>query len=126
MASLLIVDDDEGMVETLVDIMTVRHHHVSTARSAEAAVASVRQHVPDVVLMDIKMPGQDGVQALRAMEEISPDIKVIMMTALTSDPLVVEAYKSMALAILPKPLNLANLLGLVDRVTQSRGDAQRI
>ena len=121
----MIVDDDVGMVETLADILAARRYDVSTARSGEAAVALVGQRTPDVVLMDIKMPGVNGVQALHAMKRTTPGIKVIMMTAFTRDDLVEEARRGTAVAIVPKPLDLDHVLGLVDRLAQSQGDPPR-
>jgi DNA-binding NtrC family response regulator len=126
MSSILIVDDDAGMLETLADIMTARRYDVSTAESGETAVAFVRRREPDVVLMDIKMPGLSGVQALRAMKQIAPDITVIMMTAFTHDELVAEARRATAVAIVAKPLDLDHVLDLIDRVAQSRGDPPEI
>ena len=122
MSSILIVDDDEGMVETLSDILIARRYDVSTAESGERALASVRRREPDVVLMDIKMPGLNGVQTLQAMKAIAPRLKVIMMTAFTRDELVAEAQRAMPVAIVPKPLDLDHVLGLVDRAAQSRDD----
>ena len=120
MSSILIVDDDEGMVETLADILAARHYEVATARSGETALAHTRTRAVDVVLMDIRMPGINGVQALQAMKQTSPEIKVIMMTAFTRDELVAEAQRATAVAIVPKPLDLGYVLDLVDRV--ARGD----
>jgi DNA-binding NtrC family response regulator len=121
MSSILIVDDDAGMVETLGDILSARRFHVSTADSAEAAVAFVRERAPDVVLMDIKMPGMNGVQALQAMKRTVPGIKVIMMTAFTRDELVQEAWSADPVAVVPKPLDLEHVLILVDRVARCDG-----
>ena len=116
MSSILIVDDDEGMVETLADILTARRYDVVTARSGETAVDQAARSPVDVVLMDIQMPGINGVQALHAMKAASPDIKVIMMTAFTRDELVAEAQRAAPVAIVPKPLDLRYVLDLVDRV----------
>lgn len=125
MSSILIVDDDEGMVETLSDILTARRYAVTTADSGESALAQVHQRAFDVVLMDIKMPGLNGVEALQAMKQRHPALKVIMMTAFTRDELVQAARRASAVAIVPKPLDLATVLDLVDRVARSGGDPSR-
>jgi len=122
MSSILIVDDDEGMVETLSDILTARRYAVTTADSGESAVAKVLQRAFDVVLMDIKMPGLNGVEALQAMKQRHPALKVIMMTAFTRDELVQAARRASAVAIVPKPLDLTSVLDLVDRVARSGGN----
>jgi DNA-binding NtrC family response regulator len=125
MSSILIVDDDEGMVETLSDILTARRYAVTTADSGESALAQVHQRAFDVVLMDIKMPGLNGVEALQAMKQRHPALKVIMMTAFTRDELVQAARRASAVAIVPKPLDLASVLDLVDRVARSGDDPSR-
>jgi two-component system NtrC family response regulator/two-component system nitrogen regulation response regulator GlnG len=116
MATILIVDDDVGMVETLEDILMLHRYEVLTADSGEAAVALVKSRAPDVVLMDIRMPGLNGVHALQAMKRTVPDIKVIMMTAFTRDELVEEAWRADPVAVVPKPLDLAHVMTLVQRV----------
>jgi DNA-binding NtrC family response regulator len=121
MASILIVDDDDGMVETLSDILTARQYAVSTAVSGESAMVQVGQREFDVVLMDIKMPGLNGVEALQAMKRVKPALKVIMMTAFTRDELVREARRASAVAVVPKPLDLDSVLALVDRVAAGGG-----
>jgi DNA-binding NtrC family response regulator len=112
--AVLVVDDDAGMVETLADILAARRYRVATAQSGAAAVARLRGDRYDVVLMDIQMPGLNGVDALRAMRALAPDLSVIMMTAYTRHELVEEARQATALEVLTKPLDLDRVLGLID------------
>ena len=119
MSSILIVDDDEGMVQTLSDILSARRYAVSTADSGESALAQVHGTSFDVVLMDIKMPGLNGVEVLQAMKRTNPAIKVIMMTAFTRDELVQAARKASAVAVVSKPLDLDSVLSLVDQTARS-------
>jgi DNA-binding NtrC family response regulator len=118
-SSILIVDDDDGMIETLADIFSARRYVVTTAGSGAAALVRARERRFDVVLMDIKMPGGSGVEALQAMQQAHPGIKVIMMTAFTRDELVREAERANAVAVVPKPLDLDSVLALVDRVVRT-------
>jgi CheY-like chemotaxis protein len=110
---VLLVDDDVGMVETLTDILEARHCRVSFAHSGAAAVSMAAEQAYDAVLMDIQMPGLNGVEALRAIKAQSPGTRVIMMTAYTRDELVAEAERMTGLPVLPKPLDVAEVLGLV-------------
>jgi DNA-binding NtrC family response regulator len=114
--SVLVVDDDSGMVETLQDILSTFRYEVTTACSAASAIRIVRQAHPDVVLMDLRMPGLNGVEALRAMKALAPQMVVIIMTAFTRDDLVDEARRA-ALAILPKPLDMKHVLALLEQAT---------
>jgi DNA-binding NtrC family response regulator len=120
--SVLIVDDDTSMAETLADILIAMHYTVAIADSGETALVSVQKENFDVVLMDIKMDGINGVQALQEMKRSAPSTKVIMMTGYRQDELVEEARKSNAVAIVDKPLDLDHVLGLVKRVAQTSAD----
>jgi len=81
--SVLVVDDDEGTVETLTDILTAKQYRVEIARSGEEAISLARTTPFDAVLMDIVMPGVNGVEALRSIKAVDPETNVIMMTAYT-------------------------------------------
>ena len=112
--SVLVVDDDAGMVETLADILEARRYRVGTAESGASAVQMLRDNRYDVVLMDIQMPGLNGVDALKVMRAMAPDVSVIMMTAFTRHELVEEARQATALAVLGKPLDIERVLRLIE------------
>lgn len=114
--SILLVDDDAGMVDTLTDIFEAVHHRVLAAGSGTAAVAELSRKPVDVVLMDIQMPGLNGVQALRAIKDRAPDLPVIMMTAYTRDELVQEAERISGRAVLRKPLDVGEVLTMIAEV----------
>ena len=116
--SILVVDDDAGTVETLTDILTAKRYQVKTALSGEAAITLTRTAHYDAVLMDIVMPGVNGVEALRAIKTAAPGTNVIMMTAFTRHELVEQAKEGTALAVLPKPLDMDRLLALLERATR--------
>jgi CheY-like chemotaxis protein len=115
--SILVVDDDVGMADTLTDIFQASRYQVATAHSGDAAVAMARSGAYQLVLMDIQMPGLNGVQALTIMKAEGLTPRVIMMTAYTRDELVREAEKQSGFPVLPKPLDLEQLLSLVATAT---------
>ena len=119
--SVLIVDDDEGAVETLTDILTAKQYQVEIARSGEDAISLARTTPFDAILMDIVMPGVNGVEALRSIRAAAPETKVIMMTAYTRHELVEQARKAKAFAVLLKPLDIDRLLVLLDRTVRKNG-----
>jgi DNA-binding NtrC family response regulator len=121
--SILVVDDDLGMADTLTDIFLANRYRVATAHSGEAALAMVRRDAYDLVLMDIQMPGLNGVQALTTMKAEGLAPRVIMMTAYTRDELVREAEKQSGFPVMPKPLDLERVLSLATRVTGRAGRA---
>lgn len=121
--SVLIVDDDVGMVETLVDILEAKAYRVTAAYSGEEAIARAYAAPYDAILMDIRMPGLDGVEALRAIKRGAPATNVIMMTAFTRSELIQAARESTAVAVLPKPLDVDRVLGLLGEITGATGRA---
>jgi DNA-binding NtrC family response regulator len=109
----LVVDDDRSMVRTLADVLMLKGWDVSTAFDGEAALAAVTKEAFDVVLMDVKMPGMDGVAAFKAMKEANPDVRVVLMTAYAAHELMMEAECAGVLRIVPKPINVPELLELL-------------
>ena len=109
----LVVDDDKAMVRTLTDILQLNGWQVRSAYSGEMAVRAAAQEPFDIVLMDVKMPGIDGVAAFKAMKEARPDIRVILMTAYATPDRVSEAEREGVFRILSKPVNVAELFQLL-------------
>jgi DNA-binding NtrC family response regulator len=121
-ASVLVVDDDVGMVDTLGDILVASGYAVARAHSGATAVTMVQRAPYHVVLMDIQMPGLNGVEALRAMKTLAPRTSVIMMTAFTRHDLVEEARRHEAVAVLSKPLDVEQTLALIGSAVRDRGN----
>lgn len=111
---ILVVDDDRAMVDTLCDILELEGWAPERAYSGEDAVAAARSGGPRVVLMDIKMSGLNGVEALRALRKDRPDVKVVLMTAYSASSLLEEAVRAGAVAVLGKPLDPTDLVRLLD------------
>jgi two-component system response regulator HydG len=118
---ILIVDDDRQMVRTLSDILRLRGWDVQGAFSGEEAVECVAVQHYDAVLMDVRMTGMTGVDALKAMKARRPGIRVILMTAYAANELIAEGERQGALRVLSKPVALPGLLELLDQAaTESR------
>ena len=111
---VLVVDDNFGLVETLLDILDVQGYEAVGAESALMAIAKVREQPFDVILMDIKMPGMNGVEAFKEIKKLAPETAVVMMTAHTLPELVEEARREGALAVLAKPLDMERLIIFLD------------
>jgi DNA-binding response OmpR family regulator len=112
--AVLLVDDDQGIVETLADILALKGYEVARAPSGSAAVAMVRRASYGAVLMDIKMPGLNGVDAMKAMKRVDPGLPVIMMTAYSWDHLVIEAKRRTGFEVLFKPLDIERVIHVID------------
>ena len=111
---LLIVDDDRLMVRTLRDILTLRGWETDGVYSGEEAVAAVRVNEYAVVLMDVRMSGITGVEALREMRALRPDLRVILMTAYAASELLAQAERDGALHVFPKPVAIDRLMSMLD------------
>jgi DNA-binding NtrC family response regulator len=92
-ASILLVDDDKDMTETLSDILTDMSYRVETANDGLEAIEKVKTHAFDTVLLDIKMPGVNGVETFREIKKIQPEAVVMLMTAQSVEELVAEALE---------------------------------
>ncbi len=110
---ILVVDDDRQIVRTLCDILRLEGWEVDGVFTGEEAVAAVARRRYPVVLMDIRMPGMDGVEAFKAMKAAQPPPRVVFMTAYTAADLIQEAEREGALKVVAKPVDLTALLQLL-------------
>jgi two-component system, NtrC family, response regulator HydG len=110
---VLVVDDDRRMVKTICDILNAKGFTTAAAFTGEDAVPMVKEERPDCVLMDVKMPGIDGVEALRMMKQLVPDIPVVLMSAFATGEQAEEAKKQGAYGILTKPIDISMLLSFL-------------
>ncbi|HEX9125209.1 MAG TPA: response regulator [Methylomirabilota bacterium] len=122
---ILVVDDDPGMLDTLMDVLSATGYETSVAASGNAALEMAQAGTFDLVLMDIQMPGLNGVQVLHALRVLDPTIVVIMMTAYTGDELVAESQRTTGFSVLSKPLDLDQVLPLVKSIVSPRAGRGR-
>jgi DNA-binding NtrC family response regulator len=116
MKSILVADDDRGMARTVCDILR-RHGWLATeVHSGEAAVEAAAAQRYAAVLMDVRMPGLNGVEAFRVIRESQPQTPVILMTAYAAPDLLSEAEREGVLQILPKPLPWPTLSALLAKI----------
>ena len=109
MLKLLVVDDEGEICDFLKSFFEERNYNVATANSGEQALDRVKHDKPQVVLLDIKMPGMDGVQTLREIKNKFPKVKVIMVTAIETRDKIEECLRLGADNYITKPLSLEYL-----------------
>lgn len=102
---ILVVDDEQSMRESLHDWLKEDGYQVGLAPNGQEAIRLAGQEVYDVVLLDLKMPGMDGLETLRGLKEVAPDSEVIMMTAYASIDTAVQAMREGAFDYLVKPFD---------------------
>jgi len=116
--NLLIVEDEKSQRELLEGFLLRQGFSVFSVDGGGKALAEVRRVNFDLVLLDYKMPGMDGLQTLREMKKISPELAVVMMTAYGTIETAVQAMKEGAADYLTKPIDLDELLLLIEKVLE--------
>jgi two-component system response regulator (stage 0 sporulation protein F) len=106
---ILIVDDEQSVREVLSEYFVEQGYGVETAGGGEEAIGLVRTSTPDLVLLDVRMQGMDGVETLRRLREIAPGLSVIMVTANEDVGLARETLKLGALDYVAKPFDFVYL-----------------
>jgi len=107
--SLFIVEDEES-VRFGIALALEGQYAVRAFGDAESAIAAVREHAPDLVLMDIGLPGMNGIEAFKEMRRIHPDIVGLIITAFEDVPTVVSAMKAGVFDYVLKPLHMDTLV----------------
>jgi two-component system, OmpR family, alkaline phosphatase synthesis response regulator PhoP len=114
--SVLIVDDEKNIRLTLSRALEILELETETAANGEQALAKLKEKEFGLILLDLKMPGMDGMEVLRRVREIRPDIRIIILTAYGTVELAVEAMKLGAADFIQKPFAPEEIRELVSRV----------
>src|SRR3954469_24071076 len=112
---ILVVDDDAAVCWALEQALVAHGYRVQVAADAAAARRAVRRHHPDLVITDVRMPGESGLDLLAALHTEHPDLPVVVSTAYGTVETAVEAVRRGAFDYLPKPLDLERTIELVRR-----------
>jgi DNA-binding NtrC family response regulator len=118
---ILIVEDGRSQREMLRDFLVKEGYHVQEAENGETAVKTVQEHHFDLILLDYKMPGMSGLDVLKKVKTINHEIDMVIITAYGTIETAVEAIKAGAVDYITKPVELDELLILLDRVAERRG-----
>jgi len=110
---ILVVDDDMRIVKTTCDVLKIKGYDITGVFSGEEGVEKVKSDPPDCVLMDIKMRGLNGVEAMLQMKQIVPGLPVVLVSAYAADRLMDEAKRGGVYAILSKPLDFPMILSFL-------------
>ena len=116
MPRVLIVDDDRDLAEYVTDELRLAGWETGLAYDGVEAILEILDDDWDVVLMDIRMPRLDGVNALRIVRRLAPDLPVVMFTGQAGQGDIQESYKLGAVDCLPKPVSREKLLATLEKV----------
>ena len=117
-ATIYVTDDEPAIRSAIVKRLSRRHHTVTGFESGEDLVSAVTQQAPDLILLDLKMPGMGGIEALRTIRPLAPHTLIIMLTAYGTVENAVEAMRLGAYDFLIKSVDLSGVDPVVDRALE--------
>jgi two-component system response regulator HydG len=112
--NILVVDDIKSIRQTLGGILGDEGYNVVLAEDGYQAIEAAKQTPFDLVFMDIKMPGINGVQTFREIKKINPEAVVVMMTAYSMEGLVKQALVEGAYGVVYKPFDIDDIVSITD------------
>lgn len=113
--SFLIIDDDEFFIQTLDRALTRLGHQCCQAINAQQALSSAQQQKFDVVLVDLKLGEDNGLDLIKQLKDIQTEARILMLTGYASIATAVEATKRGAFQYLPKPVTTEHILNALDK-----------
>jgi DNA-binding NtrC family response regulator len=125
MSSVLIVDDEESICWALGRLLTEDGHDVRVASSAEEAIDAVGRQTPDLVMLDVRLPGMDGLSAMRRLNELAGAVPIVVMTAFGSLQTAVQALGNGAFDYLTKPFDLDQAAAVISRALAQRQESRQ-
>ena len=114
-AKVLLVDDEQDFLETLSSRLEMRGLKVSAVTSGEQAITEAKEQEYDAIVVDLSMPGIDGLETLKRIKADNPNAEIIMLTGHGSVASGVEAMKLGAGDFLQKPVELSELMARIDQ-----------
>ena len=117
---VLLVDDEEEFVKSLSERLQIRELDADAAYDGEQALQLVSDEVPDVMVLDLRMPGIDGMEVLRRVKKKYPDVQVVILTGHGTDKDETQAKKLGAYAYLQKPVDLDTLVDTLKKAYRNK------
>lgn len=118
--NILIVDDEPIARQSLGDILRLEGYHVTAVPSGEAAVEHLRNYAVDLMIVDLKMPGMNGLDVIQVANQLAPDAQIILLTAYGSMESAVEALRQRVHDYLLKPASPNQIIESVKRGLERR------
>jgi len=122
---VLLVDDEKEFVESLSERLELRNLDAKIAYDGEQALQAVKEGAPDFMVLDLRMPGIDGIEVLRRVKKTNPDVQVVILTGHGSDKEVKMATKLGAAGYLEKPIDIDKLVGVLNKVWEKLKKSKR-
>lgn len=120
MAKVLIAEDEKGMRELLAIVLKKEGHDVVLCENGNVAIEALKKDIFDLVITDLKMPGENGLSVLRASKELSPETIVIMITAFGTTESAIEAMKAGAYDYITKPFKVDEIKLIIEKALERK------
>jgi len=119
LSTILIIDDDDQLRISFEKLLAEEGYTVESAPSGESGLKIVRARVPDLVILDMRLPGMNGLETFHAIHTIEPKLPVIMMTAFGTTETAIEATKMGAFDYILKPFDIPDMLGNIRQALEA-------
>ncbi len=125
-SNILVVDDEPVARQSLTDILKLEGYTVASAPNGQAAVEHVRTHNVDLLIVDLKMPGMDGLEVVQVVNQVSPETEVILLTAYGSTETAIQALRLRIHDYLLKPASPVQIIATVKKGLSRRSAKSRL
>ncbi|MBW2708816.1 MAG: sigma-54-dependent Fis family transcriptional regulator [Deltaproteobacteria bacterium] len=119
MSTILIIDDDDQLRVSFQRLLTEEGYSVDSAPSGEAGLNLMKSITPDLVVLDMRLPGMNGLETFRRIHAIEPKLPVIIMTAFGTTETAIEATKMGAFDYILKPFDIPEMLGIIEQALEA-------
>ena len=117
---ILIVDDEEDFAGALAERLAIREYDVTTSFTGQDALAKIKEHNYDIIILDVKMPGTNGIDVLKEIKNIKPLTEVIMLTGNATVETAIEGMKLGAYDYLMKPCETEDLTEKINKAYKKK------
>lgn len=122
--SILIVDDNEELCKNLCDILELKGYDAQKAYDGYHAIECINSKNFSIVIMDIKMPGINGLDTLKILQRLNPKTSIIMITAFADDIFYKQGQKSCDSIVIQKPIDIDKLLNIIAEIVIKKNNKQ--
>jgi len=119
LSTILVVDDDDQLRKSFHKLLTEEGYTVRTAASGEASLIDVREKTPDLVILDVQLPGISGLETFKRLNRIDPKLPVIIMTAFGTTETAIEATQMGAFDYILKPFEIPYMLKVIEKAIEA-------
>ena len=126
MKNVLVIDDDEKICWAFEQFLTDEGHQPIIANNAEEGLRKIQSEMPDIILLDVRLPGMNGLEALKQIKALQSEVIVIVMTAYDNVETTIQAMQLHAFDFIPKPIDLDQVKAIIERATQMQVERSKM